>query len=275
MKKTVMASLAVALAGAAANSWAQDTAPAAAGAEEAVTSPWSGSLTLATQYVARGIRQTWGQPAVQGGIHYAHPDGFFGGLWASNVSGKFIEGGNIETDVYAGYSKKIGDITYTGGLFAYLYPGAKMSAFNVRYDYIEAMLGFSYEWLSVKYYTTVSKDYFGFNGTTLGVGDGKRTRGSGYLDITGDFDLGDGYALQLHYGHQRVRHYSNFNWQDAKVALSKNFNGGWNLTGGITKAWNKHGVYKNYTTGAPDANGNLAVSNPLKTTVFATLTKSF
>ena len=50
------------------------TAPAAAPA-----SPFTANVTIASQYVSRGFRQTWGKPAIQGGVDYAHPSGLFAG----------------------------------------------------------------------------------------------------------------------------------------------------------------------------------------------------
>lgn len=59
------------------------------------------------------------------------------------------------------------------------------------------------------------------------------------------------------------------------MAVSKTFDGGWTLTGAVTKGWGATNVYDRYTTGAADSSGNIAVSNPLQTTFFATLTKVF
>src|SRR5665811_2385831 len=38
-----------------------------------------------SNYVFRGITQTVGKPAVQGGFDYAHSSGFYAGVWGSNV----------------------------------------------------------------------------------------------------------------------------------------------------------------------------------------------
>jgi uncharacterized protein (TIGR02001 family) len=53
-------------------------------------SPYSANITLASQYVSRGFQQTWGKPAIQGGLDYNHPNGFYAGTWASTVSDHFI-----------------------------------------------------------------------------------------------------------------------------------------------------------------------------------------
>ncbi len=245
------------------------------GAQAPAASPWSANVTVASQYIARGIRQTWGDPALQAGLDYSHPSGFIAGAWTSNVSHKFIDGGHLEVDLYAGYGWSANDVNYSAALFYYLYPGARMAATGTRYDYGEAVLSANYKWLTVKYALTVTRDYFGLNSDTLQEGAGRHSRGSGYLDTSLDIPLGKETALQLHYGWQRVSNFSHFNWQDVKVALSRSFEGGWNLTGGLTHAYNKHHVFDAYTTGTPNAQGQIFTSNPLKTTAFVTLTKAF
>ncbi len=37
---------------------------------------WSANASVVSQYVSRGLRQTWGHPAVQAGLDYAAPSGF-------------------------------------------------------------------------------------------------------------------------------------------------------------------------------------------------------
>ena len=245
------------------------------GAAAPAVSPWSANVTVASQYLARGIRQTWGGAALQAGLDYADPSGFIAGAWTSNVSHKFIDGGHLEVDLYAGYGWSAGDVNYSAALFYYLYPGARMAATGTRYNYSEAVLSANYKWLTLKYALTVTRDYFGFNSDTLLVGAGRHSRGSGYFDAGLNIPLDEQTALQLHYGWQRVNNFSHFNWQDVKVALSQNFEGGWNLTGGLTRAYNKHHVFDTYTTGTPNAQGQIFTSNPLKATAFVTLTKTF
>lgn len=238
-------------------------------------SPFTANVTLASQYVSRGFRQTWGKPAIQGGFDYTHPSGFFAGTWLSSVSSKFIEGGTVEWDLYGGYGGALGDLAYTGTIYYYVYPGARMSASATNYNYGEFVAALTYKWFTAKYWLTYTPNYFGYDSQSLGVGNGKNSRGSGYLDLNTNIDLTHGFSLLLHYGWQRVQNFSAYNWQDAKVAVSKTFDGGWTLTGAVTKGWGATNVYDHYTTGAADSSGNIAVSNPLKTTVFATITKVF
>src|ERR1035437_8473000 len=66
---------------------AQTAAPAEAPAA-APASPLTGNMTIATDYIFRGLTQTKGKPAIQGGFDYAHPSGFYVGTWLSNISAR-------------------------------------------------------------------------------------------------------------------------------------------------------------------------------------------
>lgn len=254
------------------------TAPVTTDTPQAATllaSPWTANLTLASQYVSRGFRQTWGKPAIQGGIDYTHPSGWSAGTWMSSVSDHFIENGTVEWDLYGGYSGTVGDVSYSGLIYYYLYPGAEMSFAKTKYNYGEAVASATYKWLNVKYWLTYTPTYFGYDSKTLGVGNNKNSQGSGYLDLNGNFDLSNGYNLLLHYGYERVQNFSAYNFQDTRIAVSKVLDGGWTLTGAYTKGWAKYGIYAHYTTGALNSAGVAEVSNPLASTFLVSVTKTF
>ena len=54
------------------------TAPASAPASNFTV---SGNATLATDYVWRGLSQTWGKPALQATLEVAHSSGFYVGFF--------------------------------------------------------------------------------------------------------------------------------------------------------------------------------------------------
>ncbi|MFH4289212.1 TorF family putative porin, partial [Acinetobacter baumannii] len=64
--------------------------------EQEKTSPYSANVTFASQYISRGFQQTWGKPALQGGLDYANPNGFFAGTWASSVSSNYLRDASVE-----------------------------------------------------------------------------------------------------------------------------------------------------------------------------------
>lgn len=237
-------------------------------------SPWSGNVALASSYVSRGFEQSWGRPALQAGVDYQHGSGWYAGTWASTVSRHFIEGASLEWDVSGGYAWERGAFGYRAGLAHYRYPGARMSATGTRYDYGEAVVAVDWRDWSASYALTVSRDYFGFNSDTLGIGEGLHSRGSGYLAVQRRFALGEGVDLRVHYGHQRVRNFSAYNWHDGKVALGRGF-GGLDAELAYARAWNRSGVYRRYSTGVADGDGRVRVSDPIDGRFVLTLSRSF
>lgn len=241
--------------------------PLIACAEEAPAPTLTTTATLASQYVSRGIRQTWDKPALQLGIDYVHPSGLVAGTWASNVSDKFIEKASVEWDLYAGYSASAGDIGYSLILYQYLYPGAKVSATDTTFNYTELSLGLTYKAAYVKYNYTVSPHFFGIT----------HGRGTGYLDVGLNYDMGGGYTLNLHAGDARVGGAGNeiWDWRDVKAGLTRTFEGGWALAGAVTRGKGATALYREYTSGVPNAAGQLEYSNTEKTTLVVTLAKTF
>ena len=62
---------------------AVEATPAAAPAAPA--SPWtlSSNVSVASDYYARGVSQSWKRPAIQGGADISHSSGFYAGVWGS------------------------------------------------------------------------------------------------------------------------------------------------------------------------------------------------
>src|SRR3954454_5087250 len=60
---------------------------------------------LATEYRYRGISQSRFDPALQGGMDFAHKSGLYVGTWASTIKWIRDSGGDaeVEIDVYGGY----------------------------------------------------------------------------------------------------------------------------------------------------------------------------
>ena len=81
----------------------------------------SANVTLASDYVWRGLGQTAGKPAIQGGFDYAADSGFYAGVWASNVEPDF---GGSEFDYYMGYSTETeGGLGVDVGYISYMFDG--------------------------------------------------------------------------------------------------------------------------------------------------------
>lgn len=117
------------------------TISAPAFAQEDGPISFSGTVTLTTDYVFRGISQTQGDAAIQGDVTINHTSGLFGTIWASNVD--FDDGAedtNLEVDFTIGYNHEVNDrFSFGVGGIYYAYPDA-----DDDYNYFEAYFAPSY-----------------------------------------------------------------------------------------------------------------------------------
>lgn len=97
----------------------------AASSAMAQETSFTGNVALTSDYVFRGISQTGGNPAVQGGADYTHGP-FYVGTWASNIDFEELGAGSgIELDVYGGVRHDVGPIALDAGVIGYFYPGVR------------------------------------------------------------------------------------------------------------------------------------------------------
>lgn len=238
---------------------AQATAPAPT-PEHTLT----GNLSLNSDYRFRGISQSWKLPAVQGGFDYAHSSGAYAGVWASNVSGNsYNNGAGLETDVYGGFKfSPVQDLTLDLGALVYFYPGARLNsapgvATDKKYDNVDLYLGLSYGAFSAKL-SVAATDYFGLNSDTAGyayfssLGANGGSKGSAYLDLNYNFDLGQGITLGTHVGYLKVRNYGDLSYTDAKISIAKEIVG-LNWTAAVVGSNAKKDFYQVGNAAAQDA----------------------
>jgi uncharacterized protein (TIGR02001 family) len=108
---------------------------------------FGGSMGGTSDYIAYGLSQTRGEPAIQADLHYRamardNESGYFVGLWASSLNSTYWEDSSFELDIYAGGMWRIGPRSnLTLSLMHYAYPG---SSFRPRYDYDELAATWSY-----------------------------------------------------------------------------------------------------------------------------------
>jgi len=173
------------------------------------------NVGLFSEYLFRGIAQTDGKPAVQGGFDYAHASGFYLGTWGSNISwledfGAYTRS-SLEWDFYGGYKSTFpgsSDWSYDLGTVYYYYPGSRNPGI-VSADSWEIYGGVSWKWLSAKVSYNL-QDYFGARPT------GEETDGTVYVDLAAAYPVGEtGVTLLAHYGILDVRHDAD---GDAKVS---------------------------------------------------------
>lgn len=210
MRKTVIASALLA---------ASVILPTIAHAADAAPAPehtFTSNVTLASEYIYRGIGQTNRKPAVQGGVDYAHSSGVYLGAWGSNVSwlsdGSSTVSNSLEMDFYGGFKNTVGDFGYDVGLLQYFYPG---SGYGNNPNTLEGYIGGSYSILSLKYSHAFS-DLFGWTDS----------KGSGYLDLSATYELTPGLNLVGHVGRQKVKgDNSGASYTDYKLGVTKDFSG--------------------------------------------------
>lgn len=195
---------------------------AAQGSAPASPHSFTGNLGLFSQYVFRGLSQTNEDPAVQGGLDYAHAGGLYAGTWASNISWLKDSGAysssSMEWDFYGGYKGSIGDtgISYDLGFLYYYYPGNVAPGF-IKADTQEIYAALGWKWLSAKYSYSIDD--------TFGVAN---SDGSWYLDLGAAVPLGEtGLTVNAHYGIQKftgstagVSNDSFASYKDWKLGLS-------------------------------------------------------
>jgi len=169
------------------------------------------NVGVVTDYRYRGISQSRLKPALQGGIDFAHKSGFYLGTWASTIRWIKDAGGDapLEIDIYGGYKGQAGPVGYDVGVLTYQYPGHSLP---ISPNTTELYAAGTFGPATLKYSHAVS-NLFGF-------ADSKR---SGYLDLSANFDLGSGWSVTPHIGHQKVTNNGAFSYTDYAVTLGKDF----------------------------------------------------
>ncbi len=172
------------------------------------------TVSLTTDYLFDGVSQTQGDPALQGSIDYAHEDGWYAGVWASNVNYALSPDYRAEVDYYIGYAGEKDGIGYDISWLRYTYPGLTDAA---DVDYNEVRLALS------KRNTTL---------TMWRSGDYANSGTHSFIwKINHDIELNKGVTMHLEYdqtqtkdnigalpnGEDRVSHY--------RIGFSRDFSG--------------------------------------------------
>jgi len=207
--------------------------PGVAMAADAPASPhtFTSNVGLVSDYLYRGISQTGGKPAIQGGFDYAHSSGFYIGAWGSSISwiSDSATGSNagLELDTYLGFKKSFAtDFSYDVGFLRYNYPGkyGTLTAPYAKPDTNEIYGLIGWKWITLKYSNSL--------GDTFGVSDAS---GTSYIDLSASYTIeGTGVTLGAHYGEQKYKGSSadslaagglDPSYTDYKVSVSKDFSG--------------------------------------------------
>jgi uncharacterized protein (TIGR02001 family) len=207
---------------------------AAPAAEPASPHTLTTNFGLYTDYIFRGISYARERGSVQGSMDYSHANGFYAGVWGSNVDSNAaaIAGNTLEIDLYGGYVHTFSpDLSLNLGALYYYYPtNKKITAYSANSVDLTAAL--TYKYFTAKYSYMPSK-YFG-------VVD---SNGSGYVELNAAYPVAqvEGLNLTAHVGRQYVSgtgalgdgiSNSAFNYTDWQIGVNKDFSiassTGWN-----------------------------------------------
>jgi len=171
----------------------------------------SANIGVVSDYIWRGVTQTQDDPAVQGGLDYAHESGLYAGTWVSNIDWGSSDP-NYELDLYGGFGGSVNDyFSYDINTIYYAYPDGRDS------DFWEVGASGTLKWLTLGVAYTISGENNGglfddgdvyyyssleYGDLPYGLGVGLR---GGYYDFRHDTEtLADGKQSESadywHYG---------------------------------------------------------------------------
>ncbi len=170
---------------------------------------FSANVGLTTDYVWRGVSQTLGDPALQGGVDFEHDVGLYAGAWASNVD--FFDAGapdadpadddgaDIEIDYYAGFAGETDSgLGWDLGLISYTFPDSQLDSSE------EIYAGVSFKFFSAQVSQDVDND-------------------STYAEAAASFELTDEFVVTIHAGYFDFD--DDVDYGDFKLAVGRTFGG--------------------------------------------------
>ncbi len=155
---------------------------------------FSANVTIASEYVWRGVSQTDSDPAIQGGFDLEHKSGFSLGTWGSNVAGS----ANAEFDIYGTYAMDLDGFNLSVGFIVYTYSD------DSSLDFEEGNIGASYGPFSAM----ISHDF-----------DNDNT----YFEGVYDYAISDSINLKAHLGEYSFD--NDGNYTDWSISVSTEYKG--------------------------------------------------
>lgn len=159
----------------------------------------SANVSVANNYIWRGLTQTMNEPAISGGIDYASDSGFYAGTWVSNVKYEEEDAYSYEHDVYFGFSGEAGDISYDVGYLYYNYDA------NAGYDFGEVYGSIGYGNFSATLSVLANAEPDEGPGEDFGFGQAT------YLSLDYGFAVESGTEIGFHLGHHQGDFVESFN----------------------------------------------------------------
>jgi uncharacterized protein (TIGR02001 family) len=229
------------------------TAPAAAAPEVTY------NVGVVSQYRYRGLAQTKGDAALQGGVDYANANGFYAGAWGSSI--KWIKDsavnagetkGSVELDLYGGYKFEAAGVAYDVGFLRYEYLNNTLKNSTAGYGNAntnEVYGAATYSVATLKYSNSLTNLFGNLN-----------SKHSTYWDLSATFDLGNGYTLVPHIGRQVVKNSAALSYTDKALTLNKDLGDGLSASvSAITNSGKGQSAFGSYLTGYDTAKDALVV----------------
>jgi uncharacterized protein (TIGR02001 family) len=229
------------------------TAPVAAAPEVTY------NVGVVSQYRYRGLAQTKGDAALQGGVDYANANGFYAGAWGSSI--KWIKDsavnagetkGSVELDLYGGYKFEAAGVAYDVGFLRYEYLNNTLKNSTAGYGNAntnEVYGAATYSVATLKYSNSLTNLFGNLN-----------SKHSTYWDLSATFDLGNGYTLVPHIGRQVVKNSAALSYTDKALTLNKDLGDGLSASvSAITNSGKGQSAFGSYLTGYDTAKDALVV----------------
>lgn len=162
---------------------------------------FSGSVTLTSNYVGRGLAQSVGEPSLLADLSYNSADGWYGGLSAASINwiDQLYPGNSVsmELDGWLGHRYSFAeDWVFEGGLLRIQFPGRYVIQTPpvARPDTTEAFISLGWRNLSAGLNYAITDSF--------GTPD---SRGSWYLDLSATLALAETWSANFHLGHKESR----------------------------------------------------------------------
>lgn len=218
---------------------------------------------ISTDLRARGLSQTYLEPGALADILWLHSSGTYRRWRVSNVSKKIYQGGNGTNLQFAlGQRWNVDEVVnFDVAVIADVFPGgktvvvsgidpndgtliSKRNSANTGLLQLEAQVS----WATLRYSSTLSRNFYGLDSQVpcaliqdeLAAFDClqspvRGTRGSGFIEVEGNFRLSKAWRLKVSLGHQSVRNASALNWNTAAVWVTHT-QGPWTSALGVEQA---------------------------------------
>ncbi len=179
------------------------------------------NLGATSDYRYRGISQSRLKPALQGGVDFAHKSGFYAGAWGSTITwikdstaNPNTTKGPLEVDLYGGYKGEFSKaVAYDVGALQYWYVGNTLKNASVNADTLELYSAVTLGGIVTAKYSHSLTNLFGT----------ANSKNSGYLDLSATFDLGNGWNIVPHVGHQVIKNFTSY--KDYSLTVNKDIDG--------------------------------------------------